>query len=148
MKKTIAIIGLIIFLTVSVFASCQGLQQSTPLPEEPPQDDNITSKANIESVEVALLESFPVQVQVIAKGYLEDSCTEIAEIQKQQIDNTFEITITTKKPADAICAQVIKLFEENISLEAEGLKKGTYTVNVNGKTEEFTLETDNVSPQN
>ena len=96
----------------------------------------------IDSVEVLIRESYPVQVSVSVKGNLSDACTSIDKIDTTRDGNTFNIGITTARPADAVCAQVLTPFEQNIDLDVRGLKKGTYTVNVNGTTQTFELATD------
>ncbi|PAV11117.1 hypothetical protein ASJ81_11470 [Methanosarcina spelaei] len=106
--------------------------------------DYIYGTAKVESVQIATLESFPVQIQVIAKGYLPDGCTEIDEIKNESKGNVFNINISTKRPKDALCTQATKNFTETIPLEVRGLKAGNYTVNVNGVTESFELPVDNV----
>ena len=90
------------------------------------------------------LESFPVQIQVVAEGYLPDGCTEIDEITTEREENTFNINISTKRPKDAMCTQAIVPFSETIPLEVQGLKAGNYTVNVNGIMGSFELAIDNI----
>jgi hypothetical protein len=114
---------------------------------EAPSGDVISGEASVESIEILILESFPVQINVVAEGYLSDACTEIDEITEKLQGNTFSVTITTARPADAVCAQVITEFEEVISLDVLGLPAGTYTVDVNGVTDSFELEMDNVAPE-
>jgi inhibitor of cysteine peptidase len=105
--------------------------------------DYIYSTANVQNIKIVSLESFPVQVQVIAEGYLPDGCTEIEKIKTEREGNAFNINISTKRPKDAVCTQVIKNFTETIPLEVQGLKAGNYTVNVNGVNESFELAVDN-----
>lgn len=104
----------------------------------------IYGTANVENIQIMTLESFPVQIQVIANGYLPDGCTEIDEIKNEREGNVFNINISTKRPKDAICTQAIESFTETIPLEVRGLKAGNYTVNVNGVTGSFELAVDNV----
>lgn len=99
--------------------------------------------ARITSIEISILESFPVQVMVDIKGDLSDSCTTVDEINQTKQGNTFFVTVTTKRPKDAMCAQVITPFEEKISLDVSNLKKGTYEVNINGVIKLFELKNDN-----
>lgn len=106
--------------------------------------DYIYGTANVESIQIVTLESFPVQIQVIAEGYLPDGCTEINEIKNERDGNIFNINISTKRPRDAICTQALESFTETIPLEVRGLKAGNYTVNVNGVTGSFELAIDNV----
>lgn len=99
--------------------------------------------APVENIDILILESFPVQVQVIAKGNLPDGCTVIDQKTQKRVGNTFTVLITTKRPQDAICTLALKPFEERISLDVAGLPKGTYTVDVNGVKKTFKLDADN-----
>jgi len=99
--------------------------------------------ALVDEIEIIILESFPVQVQVIARGNLSDPCTEIYQITQKKEDNTFFITIKTSRPADP-CIQIIVPFEVKIPLNVYGLPAGTYTVDVNGVQATFDLEIDNI----
>ncbi|MCD6578811.1 hypothetical protein J7L48_05000 [bacterium] len=99
--------------------------------------------APVEEIEIVILESFPVQVQVIASGNLPDPCTEISEVLQEREENTFFVTIKTYRPP-GLCIQVLAPFEEIISLEVYGLPAGTYTVDVNGVQGTFDLEVDNI----
>jgi len=108
------------------------------------EDDEAVSLAIVNDIEIMLLESFPVQVNVVARGEHPDSCTEVEKVTTRREGNIFLITITTSRPADAICAQVITPFEEVIALDAVGLKAGVYTVDVNGARDAFVLQTDNI----
>ena len=115
-------------------------------PSETGRGEIIIREANVERIELLILESFPVQVHVVAKGTLFDSCTKIDRIE-QRTDTaslTLWVKITTARPADAICTQEVAAFEEVISLDVYGLLAGTYTVDVNGVTSTFTLAVDNV----
>jgi hypothetical protein len=56
------------------------------------------------------------------------------------------VEITTVRDAEAVCAQVLAPFEERIALDVYGLPAGTYTIDVNGVTDSFTLDVDN-APQ-
>jgi inhibitor of cysteine peptidase len=108
------------------------------------EEGYIYSTATVETIQVITLESFPVKVQVEAKGYLPDSCTEIKQIQTQKEENSFNITISTKRPKDAICTQAIVPFNRTIPIDVLGLKAGNYTINVNGIKGSFELAVDNM----
>ncbi len=58
--------------------------------------------------------------------------------------DTFFVTITTSRPADAVCAQVMTPFAEVVALDVVGLKTGVYTVDVNGVRDTFELQMDNI----
>jgi inhibitor of cysteine peptidase len=100
--------------------------------------------ATVEEIDILTLESFPVQVFIIASGYLPNPCTEIYQITQEREGNTFFITIETYCSQE-VCIQVIAPFEEVIPLdEVYGLPAGTYTVEVNGVQGSFDLEIDNI----
>ncbi len=110
--------------------------------DEPP----VPGTAQVGSIEILILESFPVQIHVLAKGQLPDSCTTLDQITQEQDGDTFRVTITTARPEE-VCAQVLTPFEETIPLDVYGLAAGTYTVDVNGVTGTFTLDIDNLPPE-
>lgn len=99
----------------------------------------------IDQVNIQILESFPVQVEVLILGSLPDSCTEIGAVE-QRLDaeeNTFWIEIETFRSEEETCAQALVPFEEAVPLDVYGLPAGTYTVDVQGVQETFTLSIDN-----
>lgn len=107
------------------------------------REDLTIQQALVNDVSVAILESFPVQVRVTAKGDLRNGCEEIYEIVQQKDGQAFNITMNAAAPKDAVCTQVIRPFEETFALDVMGLSAGTYTVNVNGITDTFILTADN-----
>jgi inhibitor of cysteine peptidase len=113
----------------------------------PSQDEDIKfsfgSTATIESLNVQIMESFPVQVSVVLTGYLPDGCTEIYEINASREDQTFTIQVLTRRPVDLACTMAIVPFEETVSLNVEGLPAGDYTVELGDLSQVFTLEQDN-----
>lgn len=96
-------------------------------------------EAAVESIEVRTLESFPVQVQVVARGSLPDSCTEIDQALVERNGNTFQARLTTRVQTDQMCAQAVVPFEEVIPLDVSGLPPGEYVVSLNGLVDSFTL---------
>jgi len=129
MSKKILVLGLIMLITIFV----TGCFSSLPT----------IGLAPVNEINILILESFPIQVQVIARGNLPDPCTEISEILQEREGNTFFVTIKTYRPP-GLCIQVLAPFEEIISLEVYGLPAGTYTVDVNGVQDTFDLEVDNI----
>jgi len=99
-------------------------------------DDFIIGEMPVDDVSINLLESYPYQVHIVVKGILSNGCTTINEITQKRDGNTIKINITTKRPKDAICIQVVKLVEERIPLEG-GFLPGHYKLIVNGFVKEF-----------
>jgi putative hemolysin len=103
----------------------------------------------VDEIVVQVLESFPVQVEVLIKGTLPDNCSTFDEIDQGFDDDksTFWIEITTIRTTVDSCAQALVPFEVAVPLEVYGLPAGTYTVDVNGTRETFRLDVDNTAPE-
>lgn len=122
---------------------------ATPVPEEGEDDatgdeEVLVQDAVVTGLEVMMLESWPLQARVQIDGELGDGCTELMPITTEREGETFYVTVKTTRPADAVCTMELRFFSESVALDIEGLEAGTYTVDVNGVTETFTLEQDNV----
>lgn len=104
-----------------------------------------TGLAVIDSMEVAILESFPVQVSVTLKGNLPDGCTSLGTIDQtyDAQSKTFTLTVPTNRPTGVFCTEALVPFQENVMLPVAGLAKGTYTVRANDQTTTFELQADN-----
>lgn len=106
--------------------------------------DGIDEKfAPVESIDIFVLESFPVQIDVLINGHLPNPCYQIARIENNQYGDTFYIKVFMKYN-DLNCIQVIKPYKEKVALNVYGLVAGIYQVNVNGVVSSFTLNTDNI----
>ena len=99
--------------------------------------------ASVDEIDILILESFPVQINVIASGNLPDPCTEVSEVLQEREGNTFFVTIKTYR-SPGFCIQILAPFEEIIPLEVYGLPASTYTVDVKGVQDTFDLEVDNI----
>jgi inhibitor of cysteine peptidase len=132
-------------LMLLAFTACRAAAPDAG--EAMPADQAVTTgKASVQSIEILIMESFPVQIAVLARGELPDACTEIDQVD-QRVDPEAQalwVEITTVRPTDLACIQVLAPFEERIPLDVYGLPAGTYTVDVNGVTGTFTLSVDNV----
>lgn len=106
------------------------------------EGDVVIGEAMVDSIDILILESFPVQIQVQVTGNLPDGCTELQEPVVTQTDNTFTVDLPTARPSDALCTQAIVPYEITVPLDVEGLPAGEYTVDVNGVTGSFTLDVD------
>lgn len=138
---------LVLLLIGTVTATACGPRPTQPPPTgETPPGGSIHGEAFVEAIDILILESFPVQVNVVARGHLPDGCTEIDGIRQVLTEQAFQVTITTVRASDAVCTQALKPFEETISLDVHGLPAGIYAVDVNGTTGTFELVMDNVIP--
>lgn len=98
----------------------------------------------VESVEVLIMESFPVQVSVSVEGFKSVPCVELLTPAVSYADGLFRVVLAESElgPAES-CIAVLDPFETSVSLPVKGLEAGEYTVNVNGVEADFTLDTDN-----
>ena len=142
-RSILQVLALLVVVAVMV-AACGGQPTETPSAGEIPSGEMTHGEAMVDEIDILILESFPVQIQVLARGNLPDGCTEIDEIIREQEDQTFNVTITTVRSADAMCTEALVPFEETFSLDVYGLPAGVYTVDVNGVTGTFELAVDNV----
>ena len=95
--------------------------------------------AGVERIEIVVLESDPVQVRVVVYGWMSDSCTTIRNFEQVREGSLIRLKIITTRPAGVMCAQMIKRFRETYPIETRNLPAGTYTLDVSGKQEQFTL---------
>jgi len=150
-------------LLIFALAACTlpGPQTATQSPDEPvssdtpivtdeptvPTGETVTGVAIVDSVDLLIAESFPVQVFATVHGSLPDGCTSIDQIIPTLEGNTFNVSITTSRPVDLICTQALAPFEENFALDVNGLPAGDYTVIVNTTASAtFNLAVDNLLP--
>ena len=113
-------------------------------PTNPTTDTaTLIREAQVESVTVQIQETAPVQVKAIVSGILGDGCTSIHDVTQRQEGSTFYITVRTQRPADAMCTQVVKNYEETVTLEttnmAASATAGDYIISANGVTTTFKL---------
>jgi len=134
-------LGLILMVGLLADCSNPGLTE----PETPGKP--FKEQAIVETIEVVMLATFPLQVHLLVSGYLGDPCTEIKEIQTQRHDYHFEVTIPTERAVSADCIQVVEPFEQNIPLDVYGLPTGDYLVIVNGVEAGFSFSQDNILGQ-
>jgi len=114
-------------------------QQTRANAEQKPGGKVILRLAGVERIEIVVLESHPVQVRVAVYGWLSDACTSLRNFEQSREGNVIHLKIITTRPADLMCAQVIKRFRDTYPVETAGLPAGTYTLDVNGKQKQFTL---------
>jgi inhibitor of cysteine peptidase len=137
------IVGLVALLAVALLG-CGPVAQPSPTPGPGTGDaDVIRGEPAVESVDVQIMESFPVQAQAVVRGNLADGCTTLDEVTTTREGNVFRISLTSERPADAVCTLALVPFEEVVPLDVLGLPAGEYTVDANGATATFTLAVDN-----
>ncbi len=130
--KRLWILGLLVLI-----AACAPTTSVSPL-SAPERPMNI-APIQIDQVEIRLAESFPVQVFAHVRGIIGDGCSSVLPVTQQRDGNTITLSINRQRPADAICTQIAKLYEENIRLEGD-FPAGEYVLKVNDVTQPFTVK--------
>jgi hypothetical protein len=76
----------------------------------------------------------------VVTGNLPDSCSTIDTIEQSVEGGAISLTVLASRLSDAVCAQVLTPFSQEVQLDTEGLEPGDYTVDVNGElSTTFTL---------
>lgn len=118
------------------------IDSNQPLPVEPDggigddQDDQgkVPASARVESAELLILESYPVQVMLVVSGATPTPCHEFRfNINEADADNQIFVEIFSMVDPGEVCVEMEQPFEENISLPVAGLPDGVYQVFVNGE---------------
>ena len=108
---------------------------------EPPTAAEEADRLEVESVEVSVQESFPVQVTAAVKGHLRDSCELLGETSQTRSGSTITVTITTTRDneRERPCLDVVTPVEQQVRLEGV-FPAGTYVVRVNGVERTFRVD--------
>lgn len=113
-------------------------EEATAVPQEEPTAEPAKEETAVEMVageapiDSALLSLENDQWIVTIEGNLPDGCTEVHEITQSVDGNTIQVNISTTRPKDMMCTQVVTPFTETVVLETADLPNGEYTVEVNG----------------
>lgn len=92
--------------------------------------------AYVEDVELAFLESYPVQVRATITGNLPTPCHTVRSDLEEDGD-TIVLEVTSTYDPTASCVQVLEPFE--ITVDVGSLESGSYTLMVNGEAYPFEI---------
>lgn len=110
-----------------------------PVKEDPARPRLVIRPIQVESVDVLVMESFPPQVSAHVRGYLGDGCSSLHSVTQRRSGNTVTLEILGQRPADAICIQLAKGYDEVIRLQGE-FPPGEYLLRINSVEKVFTTE--------
>ncbi|MGK7925785.1 MAG: hypothetical protein AB4290_11155 [Spirulina sp.] len=94
--------------------------------------------ASVETVEVNVMESQPLQLSLTVTGNFQDGCQAPLKMEQHQDGDRIKITLYRELPADVLCPAVLVPFQETVLLEGR-LASETYTLDVNGVIVEETM---------
>lgn len=141
----------LVSLLILVMTACMPVTRVASFIEPTPahqtaQTQTASREAQVESVDIEILKSDPVQINAVASVKLPDACTTLGDSQLHYASNTFQITLWAVSPTDRGCAQVITQVGSTYALNAIDLQPGTYTVTINSVSKVFTLTADDLTP--
>jgi hypothetical protein len=113
-----------------------GCGSSPSVPDEPKL---LIGPISIDSLELVHGAAGPSGLGVHVQGILGDGCTDLKEpILQTRQGAVVTITIEKQRPADAICSQIAKLFNQVIPL-AGSYPPGQYQARVNDRELNFSV---------
>ncbi len=105
----------------------------------PASGDLLIDPIQVESVEVLVQESDPPQASAHVRGLIGDGCSSLHSVEQERSGNTVVLTILRQRPANAICIQIARLYDDTVRLEGT-FPPGRYVLRVNGVETSFATE--------
>jgi hypothetical protein len=100
----------------------------------PQAEDPGAQPVYIDSADLLIAESYPVQVRLHLVGNLPTPCHHFeAEVAAPDQQNRIEVTAYSTVDAAMRCAQVLQPIDENIAIPMDGAADGAYSVWLNGE---------------
>ena len=125
-----------------LLAACSPVVATPAPPPIPTFEPSIpvTGIADVQSIEIQIMDSQPIQVNAILRGQLPDGgCTTISSVEQSRDGNRFSVRLITTTDPLAVCTLAAIPFVQVVTLDVNGLQPGTYFVNVNGLEQSFEL---------
>ncbi len=139
MKIYRLVLALVVVLTACAPAAAPAPTRSSLSPIVTPDRPMEITPIQIDKVEVQIAESqSAMQVSAHVAGVIGDGCSSAMPVEQQRDGNTLTLTINRQRPADAICTQIARLYDETIRLEGD-FPAGDYVLKVNTVTQTFTI---------
>ena len=142
-----------LLLTLFLLASCSNptitpIPPDTPISSDPdtglppdpsdsyiPEDDDANlsqGKVYLDSTDMLVLESYPVQINLLLKGSLPTPCHKLRVlVHEPDADKRIDIDVYSVVDSSLICIQVLEAFERTIPLGS--FPTGHYTVWINSE---------------
>lgn len=105
---------------------------------EPQTEAMIRQATVIESVEVLVLESFPMQIDLHVTGYQAHGCDAAVQVAQSRDGQQVRVEIYTELPMGVMCPAVLRAYDDTIRLDGS-FEPGTYQIDVNGTIVEVEL---------
>ena len=93
----------------------------------------------VNTVDVQVRESFPVQAAINVDGVIGDGCTRLDRIEQSRSGNTVSVRLIGFHTGDPICTMLAQVYRDNVGLQGT-FDPGEYTVDVNGVVRSFRVD--------
>ena len=100
--------------------------------------DLVTEAIQIDGVDVLIAETSPPQISAHVTGVIGDGCATLHSVEQQRSGNTVTVTILRERPAQAVCTQIAKLYDDVIRLDGQ-FPAGSYLLRVNAFEKAFSI---------
>jgi hypothetical protein len=109
--------------------------------EASPESAQSRSRAAIESLDLEVLDTYPVAVLALVAGQLPDACSRIDLIEQvtRESEGRIEVVVETSRYPERMCAAVLTPYETAVPLDAGTLLPGTYRVEAGQTSGTFEL---------
>ena len=117
--------------TIRQEASTSFYYQASPDGDCKPYSYNSKEYQNAaNTIELAILESFPIQVDACLRSTHLDTCTEFIDIVQSVNASTFTITLKAEErlPPDVACGDALTPYARSVRLDTADLETGKYTL--------------------
>jgi hypothetical protein len=135
-KRSVASWGLLLVLGVGTSPGCTSGPGSVDPPSTSP--GFAIDPIQIESVQLVRGLDVPSGLGVHVRGVVGDGCSELLPIRQLREGTTVTITLQRRRPENAICTQIARIYDDVIPLEGE-FPPGTYVVRVNSEKIDFSV---------
>jgi hypothetical protein len=122
---------------VAVLAAC-GTQGTTTPPEGNPDPRPLVELVTVDTVNVEIQESQPVQVVAHVIGSMPNGCYSLGEVRQERFDNTIELTVQMKNSGAEVCTMNIPGVDTRVTLDGD-FPSGDYVLRVNGQVYNFSV---------
>jgi len=144
MRKTV----LLVVVALAVLAAGLGVAWAALSDDSASDDTTTTTRPDgpgatrgpvyIDSVDLLMLESWPVQVRALVKGSLPTPCHRLAwDLSSPDASGRIVLDVYSTTDADVICVEVLEPFEQSIGVGS--FISGSYVLVVNGVEYPFTI---------
>lgn len=131
------LIRLLIGFMMTFFFGVSSFSSGTPS-EDRPGGDTYRSTTHINSVNVLVQESFPMQVQLEVTGEHADGCDYPVQVDQRREGNTVIVEVYREIPIDIMCPMILLPYNDTIQLDGT-FEPGEYVFIVNDFVVEQTL---------